>query len=85
MKPLSNASASERFRELAKHFSNTYFKLRAGLAVFAFATPFVLWLVGRIAYNLDLQPSMSAYFWAASSDQCATFRCARFLSGSSLR
>jgi len=73
MKPLSNAPPPSDSRELAKHFSNTYFKLRAGLAVFAFATPFVLWLVGRIAYSLDLQPSMSAYFWAASSDQCATF------------
>lgn len=73
MKPLSNAPPPSDSRELARHFSNTYFKLRAGLAVFAFATPFVLWLVGRIAYHLDLQPSMSAYFWAASSDQCATF------------
>lgn len=73
MKPLSNAPPPSDSRELAKHFSNTYFKLRAGLAAFAFATPFVLWLVGKLAYQLDLQPSMSAYFWAASGDQCATF------------
>src|SRR5262245_35522282 len=73
MKLLSNKPPPSDSKELAKHFSDTYFKLRMGLSVFAFATPLVLWLVGKLAYGLDLQPSMSAYFWAALPDQCATF------------
>jgi len=59
--------------ELAKYFSDTYFSLRAGLAAVAFAMPLVLYFYGRLRHGLDLQPSMSAYFWAAAKDQCATF------------
>lgn len=60
-------------RGLQKHFSDTYFSLRAGLALLAFALPFVLYLYGKFRHGLDLQPSMSAYFWAAVEGQCATF------------
>ena len=73
MKMLSNASPPKHSRELWKHFSDTYFSLRVGLAVLAFALPFVLYLWGKWVHGLDLQPSMSAYFWAAARDQCATF------------
>ena len=59
--------------ELQKHFSDTYFSLRVGLAVLAFSMPFVLYLYGKFRHGLDLQPSMSAYFWAAAEGQCATF------------
>jgi len=59
-------------RELWKHFSDTYFSLRLGLAVLAFAFPFVLYGIGKW-HGLDLQPSMSAYFWAATAQQCASF------------
>ena len=59
-------------RELWKHFSDTYFSLRLGLAVLAFAFPFVLYGLGKFL-GLDLQPSMSAYFWAATAEQCASF------------
>ena len=72
MKMLSNTPPRDS-RELWKHFSDTYFSLRAGLALLAFAMPFVLYLYGKFRYGLDLQPSMSAYFWAAAGDQCATF------------
>jgi len=60
-------------RDLQKHFSDTYFSLRTGLALLAFAIPFVLYLYGKFRHGLDLQPSMSAYFWAAAGGQCATF------------
>lgn len=60
-------------RELWRHFSDTYFSLRLGLAALAFAFPFVLYAYGRFRHGLDLQPSMSAYFWAATAEQCAAF------------
>jgi hypothetical protein len=61
-------------QELVRHFSATYFSLRLGLAILAFGFPFVLFAYGRLRHGLDLQPSMSAYFWAAAAaDQCATF------------
>jgi hypothetical protein len=61
-------------QELVRHFSSTYFGLRMGLAILAFAFPFVLFIYGRLRHGLDLQPSMSAYFWAAAAaDQCVTF------------
>lgn len=72
-KMLSNTPPPEDSRELWKHFSDTYFSLRAGLALLGFALPFVLYLYGKWGHGLDLQPSMSAYFWAAAKDQCATF------------
>jgi hypothetical protein len=59
-------------RALWRHFSETYFSLRLGLVVLAFGFPFVLYGWGRVAHGLDLQPSMSAYFWAAAAaEQCA--------------
>jgi hypothetical protein len=73
MKMLSNTPPPGNSTELWKHFSDTYFWLRAGLALLAFTMPFVLYLYGKLGHGLDLQPSMSAYFWAATKDQCATF------------
>jgi hypothetical protein len=35
--------------------------------------PFALYLYGKYRHGLDLQPSMSSYFWAAAEGQCATF------------
>jgi hypothetical protein len=68
-----NTPPPEDSRELWKHFSDTYFSLRIGLAILGFAMPFVLYLYGQFGHGLDLQPSMSAYFWAAETGQCATF------------
>jgi hypothetical protein len=49
---------------LQKHISSTYFGLRLGIVVFAFALPVVLYLGGRIRRGLDLAPSISDYyFW----------------------
>lgn len=73
MKMLSNIPPPRDSRELWNHFSKTYMSLRAGLFLLAFTMPFVLYLYGKFRHGLDLQPSMSAYFWAAAQDQCATF------------
>ena len=73
MKILSNNPPPRDSRQLAKHFSDTYFALRSGLALLALAMPFVLYLYGKYGHGLELQPSMSAYFWAAAEGQCATF------------
>ena len=81
MKMLSNTPPARNSKELWKHFSDTYFSLRAGLAVLAFAMPLVLYFYGKYRHGLDLQPSMSAYFWAATKDQCATFPMRTFFVG----
>lgn len=60
-------------RDLWVNFSDTYFSLRVLLATLAIAFPVVLYLMGRFLYDVDLQPSMSRYFWAASAEGCATF------------
>lgn len=73
MKMLSNAPPTDS-RELFKHFSDTYFSLRTVLAGLAFAMPFILYFYGKWRHGLDLQPSMSAYFWAAATEKhCASF------------
>lgn len=64
---------------LWRHFSETYFSLRLGLAVLAFAFPAVLYFWGRIVHDLPLQPSMSAYFFAArASAEAGAMQCAEF-------
>jgi hypothetical protein len=73
MNLMSNTPPADDPRELWKHFSDTYFSLRVGLAGLAIAFPFVLYFYGKYRHGLDLQPSMSAYFWAALSTHCATF------------
>ena len=74
MAMLSNNPPAKDSRELWKHFSDTYFSLRAALALFALSLPFVLWLYGKYVHGLDLQASISAYFWAAAKgSQCASF------------
>ena len=73
MRMLSNTPPARNSSDLWNHFSQTYLSLRVGLFVLAFTMPFVLFLYGRFGHGIDLQPSMSAYFWAASEDQCASF------------
>lgn len=73
MRMLSNAPPPRDSRELWSHFSKTYMSLRKGLYWLAFTMPFVLYFYGKFRHSLDLQPSMSAYFWAAAQGQCATF------------
>jgi hypothetical protein len=70
---LDNATPTKDSKALWKHFSKTYLSMRVVLFTLAFTMPFVLTLYGNIRHGLDFQPSMSAYFWAATQDQCATF------------
>ena len=60
-------------RALHAHFSGSYFSIRLGLALLAFAFPIVLYGIGKGAYGIGIQPSMSAYFWAADATHCASF------------
>ena len=49
--------------ELANHVFSTYTSIRYGIAAIAVAFP--LWLfLGGYLQGMDLQPSMSAYYWA---------------------
>lgn len=73
MNILSNVPPQRNTKDLWNHFSKTYMSLRAGLCLLAFTLPLVLYFYGKLRYDLGLQPSMSAYFWAATHDQCATF------------
>jgi hypothetical protein len=73
MKSTLNQPPPKEPRELWAHFSDTYFSLRLGLALLAFTLPFALYLYGKFRHGLDLQPSMSRYFWAATTEQCASF------------
>jgi len=58
---------------LRRHYYGTYFSLRIGLALLAFTLPITLYLMGKFFYGLPLQASLSAYFYAATEGQCATF------------
>jgi hypothetical protein len=52
--------------DLDAHMLSTYMSLRWGLAALALAFPVTLWLVGLLQVErVDLQGSMSAYYWAA--------------------
>jgi hypothetical membrane protein len=73
MKALSNVPPPKDTKALWKNFADTYFSLRTGLVVLAFSMPVVLYGYGKLRHGLDLQPSMSRYFWAAMADQCAAF------------
>jgi hypothetical protein len=59
---------------LLRHFAATYFSLRIGMALLAVAFPLLLVLMGHSRYQVDTQPSLSAYFWAVGGGlQCASF------------
>ncbi len=70
---VDNTTPSIDSKALWKHFSKTYLSMRVVLFMLAFTMPVVLSIYGNIRHGLDFQPSMSAYFWAATQDQCATF------------
>lgn len=59
--------------QLGEHVFGTYISLRWGLAALAFLFPPALYALGKLAYGLPLQPSMSAYYFAADASMCATF------------
>lgn len=53
---------------LREHMFATYIMLRYGLAALGFAFPLLLWLGGKVAYGIDLRPSMSHYYFAPYPD-----------------
>jgi hypothetical protein len=55
----------KKTKDLSKYISGTYFSIRVGLAVMAFAFPILLWLGGHFLANVPLQGSMSAYYHAS--------------------
>lgn len=59
---------------IREHVFETYVSLRRGMWILAAAFPLGLYLIGKTVYGLDLQPSMSAYFFAADQSMCATFQ-----------
>ena len=76
---LDNQPPPADAQALWRHFSETYFSLRFGLAVLAFAFPAWLYFWGRFVHDLPLQPSMSAYFFAArASAEAGAMQCAEF-------
>jgi hypothetical membrane protein len=57
-------------RTIEQQIKNTYFALRIGAAVIAFAFPLLLWGGGKLA-GFTLRDSMSAYYWATPAQLCA--------------
>ena len=49
--------------EMQDHIFHTYLSLRYGLALIAGALPFIVYGVAK-AYGVDLQDSISSYYWA---------------------
>lgn len=50
--------------DLQRHITATYINLRIGVAALAIILPLVLWIGGRLLFDLPLQASMSAYYHA---------------------
>src|SRR5262245_23142204 len=55
--------------ELRDHIYSTYNSLRMGLVIISLAFPLFLWFIGWFWYNIPLQNSMSAYYFAESHSQ----------------
>jgi hypothetical membrane protein len=56
-------------RTIEQQIKATYFALRVGAAIIAFAFPLLLWGGGKVA-GFTLRESMSAYYWASPSQLC---------------
>lgn len=54
--------------KLREHIFSTYLTLRYGIALVGALLPVVVYVVGAID-NIQLQKSISAYYWASSADQ----------------
>ena len=63
IKRLADPRVLEDRVKLRKHIFSTYVWMRTGMLVIALAFPVVLWIVGGL-YGMQLQDSMSAYYWA---------------------
>lgn len=60
---MSNRGGQLDPSELQEHVLDTYLTLRIGIAVLAFAFPFLLLLIGKLT-GMENPGSMSAYYWA---------------------
>lgn len=61
-------SEEDNYRDnstLLKHVFDSYYWLRFGMAITAFLFPPLLWAWGKFLFDLPLQGSMSAYYWAS--------------------
>jgi hypothetical protein len=64
--PASGAKTELAPAELRKHVEGTYFNLRIGMAVIAFAFPILLYAGAKLIRGVPLQDSMSAYYHAGN-------------------
>lgn len=55
--------------DLEDHIRKTYFSLRIGLAVLAALLPVLLVVLGYLAYEISLQPSLSDYYFALADSK----------------
>lgn len=53
---------------LRRHFADAYVSLRLGTAIIAFIFPILLYVSGKL-HGIDLQDSMSAYYWAPGNGE----------------
>src|SRR5829696_6432645 len=60
---------------LLKHVFDSYYWLRFGMAITAFLFPPLLWAWGKLLFDLQLQGSMSAYYWAPPPRQEVIPQC----------
>lgn len=75
-------SMFQRRREtLHDHIFATYNQLRFGMFFLAALFPFVLWLPGLWIWGIELQPSLSAYYFASPADDPYAFPTRTFLVG----
>lgn len=51
--------------QLRDHIFDTYVSLRYGMAAIGIALPVLVWGIGAF-HGVDLQRSMSAYYWATN-------------------
>jgi len=50
--------------KLQKHIFSTYLTLRYGVALLAFAFPVLLYVIGRFKYGIELENTMSHYYFS---------------------
>jgi len=60
--------------QLREHIFSTYISLRFGMAFMSFTFPIVVWIVG-LYEGVELQDSLSAYYWASDTSLNLTRSC----------
>ena len=54
--------------KLHKHIFGTYISLRYGIAALAFLYPVLLYAIGRFVYGIDLENTLSHYYFSLAKD-----------------